>query len=412
MKSIRRFASLSIALALGIPAAAQTVDSVSTPPTGNAGFTYPSVSNNGGTPKAVLFDNGSNIVTHPGAGAGGANASAIEPGLITFGYGHQFALGYRVADDFSVPASACWDLSQLKWLAYQTNAPTTGTITGIYTEYFSGGSPAGGGLPFAGDTTTNRFVSSVWSGVYRVTSTSLTNAARAVIQVTANASFVTGLGTGTYWVGVNCSGTLSSGPWAPPTVPWDGTDNGQQFTGAWAPLTGGFGGSPADFPFVLEGGPCGSGGVGTTFCTQTKATTVASCIASLSVSSTSLATGTWDMKNIPLGPASGGTTIGIFIYTQGVGIGQSAFSSSVPFGLLCLTPGSFLRTAPTCAPVSILTGVVNTCHPAFPPFMPSCNAPGLDLSAGEDVNVQGWYRDPGAVGNANFSNAVFYTLTL
>jgi hypothetical protein len=41
-----------------------------------------------------------------------------------------------------------------------------------------------------------------------------------------------------------------------------------------------------------------------------------------------------------------------------------------------------------------------------------CNGGALGIAVGEDVNVQLWYRDPkhGEHGNANLSNAVFYTV--
>jgi hypothetical protein len=39
----------------------------------------------------------------------------------------------------------------------------------------------------------------------------------------------------------------------------------------------------------------------------------------------------------------------------------------------------------------------------------NCNGGALGITAGEDVNVQLWHRDPTASGTADFSNAVFYT---
>ena len=56
-------------------------------------------------PAAVLYDNGT-LVTHPGGGAGGLNASAVQTALgnSTYGFGHAISAGLRVADDFTVPA--------------------------------------------------------------------------------------------------------------------------------------------------------------------------------------------------------------------------------------------------------------------------------------------------------------------
>src|SRR5512143_645082 len=52
----------------------------------------------------VLYNNGP-IVTHPGGGAGGADASALQTalGMGTYGFGHAVSSGFRVADDFTVP---------------------------------------------------------------------------------------------------------------------------------------------------------------------------------------------------------------------------------------------------------------------------------------------------------------------
>src|SRR4029078_3997860 len=54
---------------------------------------------------AVVYDNGP-LVTHPGGGAGGADASALQTsqGMTIFGFGQQQAANNRVADDFTIPA--------------------------------------------------------------------------------------------------------------------------------------------------------------------------------------------------------------------------------------------------------------------------------------------------------------------
>ena len=48
----------------------------------------------------VLYDNGQ-LVTHPGGGAGGADASAVQTALSlnTYGWTDSVALGYRLTDD-------------------------------------------------------------------------------------------------------------------------------------------------------------------------------------------------------------------------------------------------------------------------------------------------------------------------
>lgn len=171
-----------------------------------------------------------------------------------------------------------------------------------------------------------------------------------------------------------------------------------------------FGGYPANplasFYVVLEA--TRTTGAPVPFCLQSKPTSVPACTASLQVTSQSLATGTWNVSSVPLGPGVN-SSVGIFIYTRGPGIGLSLASSSTPFGTLCLPPGQFLRSSPACAPATLSGGTPNSCTSAFPPFSPSCGGGALSIQPGDDVNVQCWYRDPPNAGGANLTNAVYYT---
>jgi hypothetical protein len=146
-----------------------------------------------------------------------------------------------------------------------------------------------------------------------------------------------------------------------------------------------------------------------TYCAQVKVTSVAGCTAVMTVPDCSVATGVWTTTNIPRDATAGvGTSLGIYIYTDGVGIGQSAFSSNIPFGTLCLA--GFKRSSPTCAPATVPSAQPGVCNAGPMTTSVNCNAGALGIVAGEDVNVQLWYRDPTPGGNAaNFSNAVFYT---
>ncbi len=140
------------------------------------------------------------------------------------------------------------------------------------------------------------------------------------------------------------------------------------------------------------------------YCSQTKPTSVAGCTASLTVTDCSLATGVWSATDIPAAAPS--TIVGIYIYTDGLGIGPSAVNVSVPFGTLCLS--GFKRSSPACAP-AVLAGSAG-CNTGTMDVAVGCNAGALGIAAGEDVNVQLWHRDPTAPGTANFSNAIFYTV--
>jgi hypothetical protein len=166
-----------------------------------------------------------------------------------------------------------------------------------------------------------------------------------------------------------------------------------------------FGGYPtgplASYWLVMEGdarAPIGG------FCSQSKPTSVPGCKALLTATNTTLATGVWTSTNIPAAAPS--TVVGIYIYTDGVGIGQSAVSVNVPFGTLCLA--GFKRSAPTCAPAVLAAGA--GCNTGTMNVAVNCNGGALGITVGEDVNVQLWHRDPTAPGTANFSNALFYTV--
>jgi hypothetical protein len=149
----------------------------------------------------------------------------------------------------------------------------------------------------------------------------------------------------------------------------------------------------------------------TVYCTQTKPTSVPGCSALLSVNDLTLASGVWSTSNIPRDASAGtGTSLGIYIYTHGVGIGQSGVSQGVPYGTLCLA--GFKRSSPACSPALLAGAVGGVCNTGPMTTELDCGGGALGLAVGEDVNVQLWYRDPLASsgGNANFSNALFYTL--
>ncbi len=208
-------------------------------------------------PEVVLYDNGP-LVTHPGGGAGGADASALQTtlGLNTIGFGHQFATGNRMADDFTVTDAAGWQVDSITFFAYQTGSTTTSTLTGLYVQIWSGAPNAGGSVVW-GDLTTNRLASTTWSNIYRVTDTTLTDTIRPIMASVATIG--TTLAPGTYWLDWMTDGSLASGPWAPPIsiVAQTTTGNALQYTtssGAWGPAIDGGTGTPQQgMPFIIAG---------------------------------------------------------------------------------------------------------------------------------------------------------------
>ncbi|MEZ4767470.1 MAG: hypothetical protein R2844_03485 [Caldilineales bacterium] len=208
-------------------------------------------------PAAVLYDNGP-LVTDPGAGAGGADASGIQTALgnSTYGFGHAVSSGFRVADDFTVPAGG-WTIDQITFFAYQTGSTTTSTMNALNVRIWDGPPNAGGSVIW-GDTTTNRLASSVFSNIYRVLDTGLTNNQRPVMADVATVGVF--LPAGTYWVDWQTGGTLASGPWAPPVTIVGQTAkpgaNGLQYdpaAGTWNPLIDTGASAVQDLPFIVEG---------------------------------------------------------------------------------------------------------------------------------------------------------------
>ncbi|MBE2201341.1 MAG: immune inhibitor A [Anaerolinea sp.] len=208
------------------------------------------------TPEDVLYDNGP-LVTHPGGGAGGADDSRLQNSTLlmtTLGFGNQFAVGNRMADDFTVPAGG-WTLDSVTFYAYQTGSTTVSTITGVYVQIWDGPPNDAGSSVVFGDLTTNRMTSTAWSNIYRTSETSIGNTTRPIM---ANVADLGGLNlpAGTYWFDWTTDGSLASGPWAPPVtiIGQTITGNALQFTGTWGPANDGGTLTQQDMPFVIEGG--------------------------------------------------------------------------------------------------------------------------------------------------------------
>ncbi|HVS18896.1 MAG TPA: DNRLRE domain-containing protein [Planctomycetota bacterium] len=147
------------------------------------------------------------------------------------------------------------------------------------------------------------------------------------------------------------------------------------------------------------------------YCAQSKSTSVPGCTATLGITNATLATGAWSTNNIPRDVSLGsGSVLGIYIFTHGAGIGQSGTSLSVPFGTLCLS--GFKRSAPLCTPAVLSGAQAGVCNAGPITTELACNGGALGIAVGDDINVQLWYRDPTAAnsGNASFSNAIFYTV--
>jgi hypothetical protein len=219
---------------------------------------------------SLLYSNGNKTwVTGLGNGANGANTSQIDAVGNNFGYSCLNST-FHCADDFTVPDGANWSISSFGIYTYQTGNygnPPASPITGVFLRLWDGtNGPPGAGATVVAATSGNLISTNTWTGVYRVTNTTLTNAQRPVMIVGADVSGwddfqnQTGgvLSSGHYWLEWGVSGNSQfTGPWTPPTIPRMSTDNARQLTvsnNTWSPVidTGGTNG-PQDLLFDVEG---------------------------------------------------------------------------------------------------------------------------------------------------------------
>ena len=303
---------------------------------------------------------------------------------------------------YATTSGETWTLSNMHWFTYQTGSTTTPTITSINVRIWSG-SPLGGGTVLAGDTTTNRLTGAVWSGVYRVTATTLTNSQRPIMDCTVDMSWAPPLAPGTYYVDVQTGGTLASGPWANPTAPaaQGGPDNGQQFNGtAWvltadAPPGNGL---PQDFPFTLAG----DDGVSTcpaslTYCTALNSSS--GCVPAIS------STGVASLGSPTLFTVTGSNLEDnknglIFFGTTG--------QNSVPFfgGTLCVAPTLYRLPVQNSGGASTCAGSISN---TLADYLAHPNGGSL-VVAGAVINSQTWFRDPAAALTVGLTNGLEFTV--
>jgi len=190
-----------------------------------------------------LYNNGP-FVTNPGGGAGGADLSALQTSNLTvWGFGAQSSASNWVADDFEVPSNQTWSLQGFKFYSYQTGSTTTPTHNSAKVVVYNGRPDLPSSTIVWGNETTERFLAAEWTGAYRASDNTPTNADRPIMAVSASADPV--LGPGNYWVMYTLGGTLASGPWVIPISilgTYQTGDAYQRTTAGWAPLRDSAGG--------------------------------------------------------------------------------------------------------------------------------------------------------------------------
>jgi hypothetical protein len=147
-----------------------------------------------------IFTNGG-IASLPTGGFGGAPISILAPPFGVFGFAVTSTTDFALAEDFTVPGGSTWTPSSVTLYAYQTGSPTSPSpITGVQLRLWDG-PPGGTGTPLT-PLTPATITTNVFSGVYRVLDTTLTNNQRPIFATTVNwpASFPATLAAGTYWL--------------------------------------------------------------------------------------------------------------------------------------------------------------------------------------------------------------------
>lgn len=188
-------------------------------------------------------------VTHVGGGFAGGDASSLQNvsrAHSIFGYSANgtpgvVGGGFRLADDFSVPAGQMWYVDTIKVFAYRTvvagAAPVTFT-TGVLRIW--DGAPNGGGVVVFGDAVTNRLVASGPAvDAFRALEGTLLNNQRQCVETVLTVGRL--FKPGNYWVEWGLNDALLSTVFAPPVTVSnvDVTGNGLQLavgSGVWTPL--------------------------------------------------------------------------------------------------------------------------------------------------------------------------------
>ncbi len=161
--------------------------------------------------QTLLYDNGP-IVTHPGGGAGGADASALDntpafhPPHNVYGFGSQYPPtgNNSLADDFTVCGT--WTVTALEFFVYQTNGVPP-LITGAYAQVWDRDPRVAGATVIRGDLVTNLITAPPVGAFfcYRVLIGDLASSSRAVATIRVSVNWAP-LPPGVYWLGVRATG--------------------------------------------------------------------------------------------------------------------------------------------------------------------------------------------------------------
>lgn len=172
---------------------------------------------------------------------------------------------FFIADDFTVPVGATWQITTIDFFGYQTNyAGTTAPFGTVRVNIFSSDPSVAGAVSVFGDDTTNRFSAGVDANMYRTGNSLIPTpvAPGTTRKITANTPVA--LSAGAYWVKYQLQNIVmaNSGFLPPVTIVGNRglpTFNAKQMdaiAGTWAPIidTGNPSTAPdypMDMPFVI-----------------------------------------------------------------------------------------------------------------------------------------------------------------
>ena len=213
--------------------------------TAPAGYTWSEVQNN----------TGNTTESNTSAGVSGSYVSDVN--------------NYYLADDFTIPPGANWQISSIDFFGYETGYSGATSPFNVVRVSILGSDPSDPGtITHFGDDVTNRFSSSESAHMYRIFNSSVpapgtpTGTTREIWKVTANVG--TTLSPGTYWVKYQLQNQTSTQNYLPSvTIPGSrglASFNAKQLnatTGIWSDLVD-FG-NPAeapdytiDMPFIIN----------------------------------------------------------------------------------------------------------------------------------------------------------------
>ncbi len=141
----------------------------------------------------------------------------------SFGYGSSYnnanTVSNALSDDFVVPAGETWQLASTNIYAYQTGFTGTGLPIDAARVWITNGIPSSSTSQIIfGNSTSNiiNTAASAFSSIYRVSNTTGTDTNRAIYRI--NATTVTTLTPGTYWVIYQMHATNDLSLFTPPVT--------------------------------------------------------------------------------------------------------------------------------------------------------------------------------------------------